>query len=239
MNCSKVNYSKVLLITDRTDLARVQAHTLVCSGIDVSEMNHLLARTKISAADLKGYDLILLNMFDEEGSSIEICRKLRAQYHNPIIILVYERDERFLLRAYEAGADDCLVHPVSINLLLAKVQAWLRTAASKHNSVRLLEAYNFRFNLSKSELITPEDTRVQLSQLEARFLHLLFVNNGRIVSTDVILQRVWSDKSDMRDGDRQMLKVLVHRLRRKIERNSNAPQYIHTIRHQGYSFRPN
>ena len=128
------------------------------------------------------------------------------------------------------------MQPLSIYLLLAKVQAWLRTV-SKHNSVRLLEAYNFRFNPSQSELITPENTRVQLSKLEARFLHLLLVNSGRIVATDIILQRVWSDKKDMRDGDRKMLKALVHRLRRKIERNPNVPQYIHTVPHQGYSFR--
>ncbi len=230
---------KLLLITDRTDLARVQAHTLVCSGIEVAELNYAMAKTKLSAADLKEYDLILLNMFDEESHSLEICRKLRAQYHNPIILLVYERDERFLLRAYEAGADDCLVQPLSIHLLSAKVQAWLRRVDSKDTAEALLEAYQFRFDPAKSELTTPEDTRVRLSQLEARFLHLLIVNSGRIVATDTILQRVWPDNNGMRDGDRHLLKALVHRVRRKIERNPNIPQYIHTVPHQGYSFRLN
>jgi DNA-binding response OmpR family regulator len=229
---------KILLITDRPDLARVQAHALVCSGIEVAELHHTIAKTKISVADLAGYDLILLNLFEQESTSIEICQKLRAGYHNPILLIIYERDERFLLRAYAVGADDCLVQPLSIHLLLAKVQAWLRHADSKDNANGLLEAYQFRFNPAKNEVTTPEDTLVRLSQLEARFLHLLLVNRGHIVATDTILQRVWPDNKVGHD-DRQLLKALVHRLRRKIERNPNAPEYIQTIPHEGYSFRLN
>ena len=227
---------KLLLITDRADLARLQAQMLVHSGIEVSVLNHTIARNKMSAADLEGYDLILINMFDEESNSLEICRKLRAGYYSPILILIYERDERSLLRAYEAGADDCLVQPLSIHLLLAKVQAWLRRSGMGDKSIDFLEAYDFRFNPVKSEVITPEENLVRLSQLEARLLHLLIVNSGRIVATDLIIQRVWPDNC-MSDGDRHLLKALVHRLRRKIESDPTRPQYIHTIPHQGYSFR--
>jgi len=227
---------KLLLITDRADLARLQAQMLVHSGIEVSVLNHTLAKNKTSAADLEGYDLILLNLYEEENDGITICRKLRAGYYGPILALVYERDERFLLRVYEAGADDCLVQPLSIHLLLAKVQAWLRRSEIKERTIGFLEAYEFRFNPVKSEVITPEDTLIRLSQLEARLLHLLIINSGRIVSTDLIIQRVWPDNS-MCDGDRHLLKALVHRLRRKIESDPTRPQYIHTIPHQGYSFR--
>lgn len=228
--------AKLLLITDRADLARLQAQMLVHSGIEVAMLNHTIAKSKASAADLEGYDLILVNMYEEEECSIEICRRLRAGYYRPILVLVYERDERFLLRVYEAGADDCLVQPLSIHLLLAKVQAWLRRSELKNKSVDLLEAYRFRFNPVKSEVITPEDTLIRLSQLESRLLHLLILNSGRIVSTDLIIQRVWPE-NNMCDGDRHLLKALVHRLRRKIESDPGRPQYIHTIPHQGYSFR--
>jgi DNA-binding response OmpR family regulator len=229
---------KILLITDRPDLARAQAHALVCSGIEVSELHYEIVETKISAAELSGYDLLLLYMFDEESNSIELCRKLRADYHNPILLLLYARGERFLLRAYEAGADDCLVQPLSIQMLSVKVQAWLRRADLKATSTPLLEGYKFTFNPATSELVTPEDTMIRLSQLEARLLHLLIVNRGHIVTTDTILQRVWPHSHSVA-GDRSLLKALVHRLRRKIERNPNVPQYIHTIPYEGYSFRLN
>jgi len=226
----------LLLITDRNDLARLQAQMLVHSGIKVSVLNRTIAINRMGTADLQDYDLILLNMFEEENHSIEICRKLRSGYYGPILILLYEQDERYLLRAYEAGADDCLVQPLSIHLLLAKVQAWLRRAGIKENSIGYLEAYKFRFNAMKSEVITPEENLVRLSQLEARLLHLLIANSGSIVDTDLIIQRVWPDNGPC-DGDRHLLKALVHRLRRKIETNPTRPQYIHTIPHQGYSFR--
>jgi DNA-binding response OmpR family regulator len=228
---------KLLLVTDRSDLARLQAQMLVHSGIEVSVLNHTIARSKMSASDLEGYDLIMLNMFDEESLGIEICRKLRAGYFSPILALIYESDERFMLRMYDAGADDCLVQPLSIHMLLAKVRAWLRQSSNSGKTVGLVEAYEFKLNPIKSEVITPEETLVRLSQLEARLLHLLIVNSGRIVSTDLIIQRVWPDNG-MSDGDRHLLKALVHRLRRKIECDPTRPRYIHTIPHQGYSFRP-
>jgi len=226
----------VLLITDRPDLARLQAQMLVHSGIKVSTLNRTIAIHKMSMADLEDYDLILLNLFEDEAESLEICRKLRAGYYNPILILHYSQDERFLLRAYDAGADDCLGQPLSIYLLLAKVQAWLRRSGIKDKSIGHVEAYEFRFNPVKKEVITPQNNMVRLSQLEARLLHLLIVNSGSIVTTDLIIQRVWPD-SGLCDGDRHLLKALVHRLRRKIEDDPTRPQYIHTIPHQGYSFR--
>lgn len=227
---------KLLLITDRSDLARLQAQMLVHSGIEVSVLNHTIAKNKMSAADLDNYDLVMVNMFEEENNALEVCKKLRSGYYRPILVLLYERDERSQLRIYDAGADDCLVQPLSIHVLLAKVQAWLRRSGVDNKAVEFLEAYNFRFNPIKSEVVTPEENLVRLSLLESRLLHLLLVNSGRIVSTDLIIQRVWPDNCT-NDGDRHLLKALVHRLRRKIERDPTRPEFIHTIPHQGYSFR--
>jgi DNA-binding response OmpR family regulator len=227
---------KVLLITDRADLARLLAEMLIHTGIEVTLLNHTIAKSMTGTESIEDYDLLLLNMFDEERHSIEICQKLRDRFFNPILVLLYDSDERFLLRAYEAGADDCLVQPMSIHLLLAKIQAWMLRSGVTDKSIGLLEVYNFRFNPVKSEVITPEDILVRLSQLEARLLHLLMVYNGQIVATDMIIQRVWPD-SGVTDGDRHLLKALVHRLRRKIESDPIHPRYIHTIPHQGYTFR--
>jgi DNA-binding response OmpR family regulator len=180
--------------------------------------------------------LILLNMYEEDGNGLEICRNLRAGYENPILILTYEQDERYLLSAYEAGADDCLVQPFSINLLLAKIQPWLRQSSISDKSIGVLEACGFRFDPVKSEVLTPQEELIRLSQLEARLLQLLMGKSGQVVETDLIIQRVWPDHGS-RDGDRHLLKALVHRLRRKIEVDPVNPEYVHTIPHQGYSFR--
>jgi DNA-binding response OmpR family regulator len=161
---------------------------------------------------------------------------LRAGYYNPIVAQVHSHDERVLLSIYEAGIDDCLVQPMGIHLLLLKIQAWLRHSGTRDKSIGLLEAYHFRFDPVKSEVTTPENSLVRLSLLESRLFHLLMVNRGRIVATDTIIQRVWPDNATT-DGDRHLLKALVHRLRRKLECNPTTPKYIHTVPHQGYSFR--
>jgi DNA-binding response OmpR family regulator len=228
---------KLLLITDREDLARLTAKTLVHSGIDVALLDHTLAKSKSRSTDLAEYSLMLIHLFDEGRDSIEICRKLRAGYENPILVVLYSRDERDLLQAYDAGADDCLLQPLSIHVLLAKVQAWMRRAGAMPKALGFVEVYNFRFDPASSEVITPEENSVRLSQLEARLLHLLMLNSGSIVETDLIIQRVWPD-SFLGDGDRHLLKALVHRLRRKIEADPTNPQYIHTVPHRGYSFYP-
>ena len=227
---------KLLLITDRADLAKLQAQMLVTSGIEVSILIHTIAKNKTRPADLEDYDLILINIYEDEESTVEICRKLRSGYYNPILAQIYARDERVLLYTYEAGADDCLVQPMGIHLLLLKIQAWLRRSGVKDKTVGLLEVYKFQFDPVKSEVVTPQNNLVRLSLLEARLLHLLMVNSGRIVGTDTIIQRVWPDNATA-DGDRHLLKALVHRLRRKIEHDPTCPQYIHTVPHQGYSFR--
>jgi len=117
---------KVLLITDRADFPQMGTQMLVLSGIEISVREHNMVKNKISAADVAGYDLILINMYKRESDSAGICWKLRTEYDNPILVLTHEKDENLVRRAYDAGADDCLVQPMSSHLLLAKVHVWLR-----------------------------------------------------------------------------------------------------------------
>jgi DNA-binding response OmpR family regulator len=198
---------KILLITVLSNFGRLR-------GIEFSVLEHTSAKDWMSTAHLEGFDLILLDISEDESGSLELCRQLCAEYGIPILILTRGNDEYFLL--IRSGI---------------KVQ--------KDKAMGLLEAYGFRLRSVKSggELITPQETLVRLSQLEARLLHLLIVNSGCVVASDLIIQRVWPDK-DICDGDRHLLKALVHRLRRKIEADPTHPQYIQTIPHQGYSFRP-
>jgi len=124
-----IMHPKVLLITDLPDFPQMGTQMLVLSGIEISIREYNIAENKISAADVEGYDLVLINMYMRESDSAGICRMLRAEYDNPILVLIHENDENLLLRVYDAGADECLFKPTSNRMLLAKVQAWLRRAA--------------------------------------------------------------------------------------------------------------
>lgn len=236
---AQIHYSemnpKLLLITDRVDLAKLQAQMLVTSGVEVSILLHTMVKHQTRPAALEEYDLILINIYQDEQSTLEICHRLRPEYDNPILVQIYVRDERVLLRIYEAGADDCLVQPMGSHVLMLKIQAWLSRAGVKDKTIGLLEVYKFQFDPVKSELVTPQNKLVRLSLLEARLIHLLMVNSGRIVSSDTIIQRVWPDNGPG-EGDRHLLKALIYRLRCKVEYDPTHPLYIHTVPHQGYSF---
>lgn len=224
--------AKLLLITDYADLANLQAQRFVQYGFDVSVVRETVATNMISAANLENYDLILLYLLDGKVDSLELCRSLSAIYDNPILFFTFERDERVTLRVYEAGAAECIIQPMRFDLLVAKVRAWLRYTGSRDKTVGVLEAYGFRFDQSNGEVVTPQETLVRLSPLEARLLHILIANSGRIVLKERIVRQVWPDDA-MVDKASDRLQTLVHRLRRKLE-----PQYIQATRNQGYTFGP-
>jgi len=226
---------KLLVFTDRRDLTRFQVQGLLQSGIQISFLAPTIVKDKGDTPNLDSYSLVLINLFDRESDSLGLCRKLRLEYNSVILVLTCNQDEQFLLRLYDAGADECLGKSLGNRLLVAKVQAWLRRAATFEDSEGYLEAYKFRFDPVTRQVKTPQDTLVRLSKLEARLLYLLMANKDRIVSTDVIVQRVWRDEGKT-DGDRDVLKKLVYRLRRKLEGDADQPQFIHTIPYEGYTF---
>ena len=120
--------SKVLVITDRPDLPQISTQMLLLSGIEVSVQDDKIGTGATSASVLEFYDLVLINLYERPGDSVELCRQLRAQYNNPILVILPERDEELMLRVFEAGAEDCLVQPLDHRLLVAIIKAWRRRA---------------------------------------------------------------------------------------------------------------
>src|SRR4051812_32091157 len=103
--------SKVLVISDRPDLSQISTQMLR-SGIEISVQDNNIGSGDITATAIEFYDLVLIILYERPGDSVELCRQLRAQFDNPILVMLPVQDERLMLRVFEAGAEDCLVQPL-------------------------------------------------------------------------------------------------------------------------------
>jgi len=145
-------------------------------------------------------------------------------------------NESHILKAYQAGVDECVAKPVSPALFLAKVKVWLRHSWTiPAEGLEFMQISDLYLDTHGRKVIRGAGEGIKLTNLEFRFLYLLMNNPGRILETEYIVERVWGYYGD---GDSNLLKNLVYRLRRKIEPDHNSPRYIHSEPGIGYKFQP-
>jgi DNA-binding response OmpR family regulator len=228
----RIHAAKVLVVSDDLITARTWAYLLSQKGL-VSELAGT-AGEALALWERDAFDLILIDVVTPALDDIDLCRQLRAMAINPILLLPLRADEAHLLRAYEAGADECILKPISPRLMLSKVLAWQRRAWTvPAEALDSLVAADVQLDPARRELVTAGDVSVKLTNLEFRLLHLLMSHPGRPLETNLIVERVWGYEGD---GEGALLKNLVYRLRRKIEPDPSHPRYLHMVAGEGYGF---
>jgi two-component system response regulator RpaA len=178
-------------------------------------------------------DLMVCDI-ESDTVSLGTVRKLREQAVLPILLLTSNHARNFILNAYEAGVDECILKPIEPILFEVKLRAWLRHSANV--PVGILEAIKVDdFQLIPAERVVVLDKKdpIHLTTLELRLLYYLMGRPGRTLTTEELCHYVWSYHSA---GDPVMLKSLVYRLRRKIEADPAHPHYVHTVAGVGYRF---
>jgi DNA-binding response OmpR family regulator len=229
-----MNSSKALIISDHHQLARTWEPGITQTGVQVT----VIPCSEVSKGlqDLDDYDLLIVDAYADDYDFVALCRNLRRDFLKVILLLTYDRDERFHLMLYAAGVDETVVKPLGVPLFVAKVSAWLHRAALRSLSEpeAPLRTATFLLDARRKRLVTVEGKSTRLSSLECRLLALLMSNRGLVLETDLLIDRVWTN---YQFGDKALLKNLVYRLRRKIEPDPNIPRYIHTVSGQGYLFR--
>ena len=176
-------------------------------------------------------DLVVFDI-DSESLAIELITKLRAEAVLPILLLTSVRSDQFMLEAYQAGVDECILKPIHPSLFHAKMKAWLRR--SWNVSVDMLDSLSVgSFHLIPLDRVLELDNSglIHLTNLEMRLLYSLMGRPDRTVTTEELCQRVWGPSGG---GNVSTLKNLVYRLRHKIEKDPTHPHYVHTVAGVGY-----
>jgi two-component system response regulator RegX3 len=225
---------RVLLVSDEPDSGRIWAFALQQKGLEVVLTNK--SQDALAEWGTGGFDLLIIDVHTPRLDGIDLCRRIRAEAVNPILLFSPRVDEAHILEAYQAGADECVVKPVSPALFLAKARAWLRRSWTvPAGALGCLQAGALRLDPARREVVTAEGSAVKLSTLEFRLLHLLMNHEGQVLPSDLIVHRVWGHTGE---GDNTLLKNLVYRLRRKIEPDPGQPRYIQTMAGEGYTLLP-
>ena len=178
-------------------------------------------------------DLLVLDWMLPDLSGVEVCQRLRSTGVQVQVLMLTGRDAvKDRVEALDAGADDYLVKPFSIEELLARLRALSRRSSStskgKHND-ELLELADLQLNLASHE-VCRGGLAVHLSHTEFQLLRCLMADPGRVQSRQSLLDQVWGSQFV---GDANVLDVYVRYLRRKLE-PPGQPTLIQTVRGVGF-----
>ena len=223
----------ILVVDDEPQITRVLKTTLSSQGYatrTAADGSEALQTMKDWPPDLIITDLRMPNM-----DGLSLCRHVREESQVPIIVLSVKGEERTKVEALDAGADDYVTKPFNINELLARVRAGLRrTAAAKQPESQLIEIGDFRIDLEKHTVLV-KNRDVRLTPKEFDLMVYLARNPGKVITHRALLSAVWGANSVEQP---EYLRVFVGHLRKKLEKDENAPRYIVTEPWLGYRFEP-
>jgi two-component system, OmpR family, response regulator RegX3 len=180
--------------------------------------------------------LVLLDVMLPKVSGIDVCREIRARSRVPIIMVTARNAEIDAVVGLEVGADDYVSKPFRLRELIARVRAALRRIPSIDDEegahVDLLEVGDVRIDAARHEAYVRGEA-VALPLKEFELLELLVANAGRVLTRDVLIDRIWGPNYF---GDTKTLDVHIKRLRAKIETDPGNPSRIVTVRGVGYRY---
>jgi two-component system response regulator RegX3 len=181
-------------------------------------------------------DLILLDLMLPRMSGLDVCREIRSRSNVPIIMVTAKSEEIDTVVGLEVGADDYVTKPYKLRELVARMRAVLRRAPQAEEDAGegkgVLEVGPIHLDPDRHQVkVRGEEVRLPLKEFE--LLELLLSNAGRVLTRDVLIDRVWGPHYV---GDTKTLDVHMKRLRARIEEDPSNPRLITTIRGLGYRF---
>ena len=180
--------------------------------------------------------LILLDVMLPRISGVDVCRQIRARSQVPIIMVTARNAEIDAVVGLEVGADDYVSKPFRLRELVARVRAALRRVPSleegRAEAVDSVEVGDVRVDVSRHEVFV-RGALVALPLKEFELLELLLTNAGRVLTRDVLIDRIWGPNYY---GDTKTLDVHIKRLRAKVEEDPARPNRIVTVRGVGYRY---
>jgi DNA-binding response OmpR family regulator len=222
--------SRILIVDDdRAILAAVQ-RLLEREGYQVQSA--VTAEEAIALLEEQPVDLALLDITLPGQDGLTLCRQIRGEWHFPVIMLTGRGSTVDKIVGLESGADDYVTKPFEPGELLARVRAQLRRSRDYAEAQDSAPIQVGGLMVDPHRRTAAIDGRtLTLTEREFELLHTLARNRGRPLHRDQLFEAVWGYDSELAGN---LLAVYVRRLRRKIESDPEAPQYLHTVRGYGY-----
>ena len=228
-----MNKAQILVVEDDNAVAKLMAATM-----ESQDYQYRIASTGASAImEALSYkpEVMILDLGLPDTDGIEVIKKIRVWSNMPIIVVSARSEDTDKVAALDAGADDYLTKPFSVDELLARLRVALRRV--RHDRQRLSEESSVYENGGlridyAAGCVYLDGSEIHLTPIEFKLLVLLANNTGMVLTHNYILREVWGNPaaSDMRS-----LRVYMATLRKKLEKNTSEPKYIQT--HIGVGYR--
>ena len=223
---------KILLVDDDLELGTMLSEYLTAEGFNASLV--LTGKAGVDGALSGDYTAMILDIMLPDMSGIDVLREVRKKSRLPIIMLTAKAEEVDKIIGLELGADDYMTKPFNILEVRARIRTVLRRAGGHVvQEQKIIRVHDMEVNLVK-RTVTLGGEEVRLTAKEFDLLQMFITNRGRPFSRKEMLEAVW--KYDDYTGDARTVDVHIRRLREKIERNPDEPEFIFTKWKVGYYF---
>ena len=227
-----MNNPVILIVEDDAPI-----RNLITTTLKAHEYKYLTAQNgenAIMQASSHNPDIILLDLGLPDTDGIEVIKKIRTWSEMPIIVISARSEDNDKIEALDAGADDYLTKPFSVEELLARIRVTTRRLSVLHSAMQsdsLFTNGNLKIDYAAGCAYI-NDNELHLTPIEYKLLCLLSQNVGKVLTHTFITQKIWGAAWESNVAS---LRVFMATLRKKIEIEPDSPQYIQT--HIGVGYR--
>ena len=228
-----MNKALILVVEDDNSV-----RNLITTTLKTHDYKFIVASTgesAIMAASTNNPDIVLLDLGLPDIDGNEVIKRIRTWSNMPIIVISARTEDYDKIEALDNGADDYLTKPFSVEELLARLRAtqrrltFMQSGSTANNSVFTNGALKIDY---AAGCVYLNDAELHLTPIEYKLLCLLAQNTGKVLTHKFILQNVWGSSLE---SDVSSLRVFMATLRKKLEKEPGAPQFIQT--HIGIGYR--
>jgi phosphate regulon transcriptional regulator PhoB len=227
---------KILIVDDEKDIVELIAYNLEQEGFTV--LRAYDGRAAWETIRTEKPHLAVLDLMLPGISGLEVCKLIRRHRETeslPVIMLTAKSDQVDKILGLELGADDYMTKPFSVRELVARIRAVLRRSqASKDQTIPAETFSHLGLEIDfPSCTVSVDSKKVSLSSREFKLLQFLTRRPGRVYSREQLLEQVWGDETFV---EPRTVDVHISRLRAAVEKDTEHPKYILTVRGLGYKF---
>jgi len=228
-------------MTESSSILIVEDEPKIREGLrDFLEYHHYKVAEATDGAEAREmvkqgrYDLILLDLMLPKISGEQLCDQWRTEdLQTPIIMLTAKGQEQEKVAGLKLGADDYVTKPFSLEELLARIQAVMRRMQPERVVGKTFLIGGLEISLPKLMTVR-EGKKIELSRREGQLLQYFAANPNRVISRDELFKSIWGES--ISDLETRTVDMHIAKLRAKIEKDTQQPEIIKTVRGAGYKY---
>jgi two-component system KDP operon response regulator KdpE len=225
---------RILVVDDEPQILRVLRINLVARQYIV--VTATTGAEALTAAKTEHPDLVILDLGLPDLDGVEVIRRLRAWTKVPVIVLSGRADSQDKVQALDAGADDYVTKPFSVDELLARVRVVTRRQ-NESDPAAPVTIGRHTIDLARHQITSTDETApgVHLTRTEWQLLEAVVSEPGKLVGQVYLLEKVWGPTYH---AETQYVRQYMAQLRRKLETDPTRPRHLLTEPGMGYRFQP-